>query len=500
MKPDTTLLLIAAAFLGLANAQIKPGPRPVSPATPPAASGIQPSSGGTKPSSGGIQPGSGGIQPGSGGIQPGSGGIQPGGGGIQPGSGGIQPGSGGIQPGSGGIQPGSGGIQPGSGGIQPGSGGIQPGSGGIQPGSGGIQPGSGGIQPGSGGIQPGGGSIQPGGGGIQPGGGGVQPGASTCPNPRKAYNQSPQVTTSISCPASDGKIYETVDGSWYYLQCCTQGSSNALSVGTPQVANMEECLKKCADVANCETVSFEPSTLYCNLLDFGSFSQTSHGSQLYAFPTSPPATKQPTMITRRCATTCPEANGQIYVSPFGETFYMSCGMRHGTPYLNVESVSTLEDCMDHCAGSPSCSSVDFDQNKRVCYLSNNDSPPTIAAPRFAAAHSVGCSGACEGCGKKSCGAQQPKPDPNQCTDNQIVHVANHPFRVQCNRCYVASAVTAVARPEAKTHEQCMQLYLLEADHYVGANWLKNGGCHLMPAGSSVVSHADCTAALVPLWK
>lgn len=66
------------------------------------------------------------------------------------------------------------------------------------------------------------------------------------------------------------------------------------------------------------SVSFEPSTLYCNLLDFGSFSQTSHGSQLHAFPTSPPVTKQPTMTTRRCATTCPEANGQIYVSPFGE--------------------------------------------------------------------------------------------------------------------------------------------------------------------------------------
>ncbi|KAJ5158255.1 uncharacterized protein N7500_007906 [Penicillium coprophilum] len=443
MKPDTAFFLIGAALLGLANAQIKPGPRPASPASP---------------ATGGIKPGSGG--------------------GIQPGSGGIQPGSGG------GIQPGSGG------GIKPGSGSIQPGTGG------GIQPGSGG------GIKPGSGSIQPGtGGGIQPGsGGGTTPGSWTCPNPRKPYNQSPAVTTSISCPASDGSIYETVDGSWYYLQCCTQGSANALSVGTPQVSSMEECLEKCADVANCETVSFEPSTLYCNLLDFGSFSPTPHGSQLHAFPTSPPATKQPTMTTRRCATTCPEGNGQIYVSPFGETFYMSCGMRHGTPYLNVESVSSLEDCMDHCAGSPSCSSVDFDQNKRVCYLSNNDSPPTITAPRFAAAHSVGCSGACEGCGKKSCGAPQPKSDPNQCVDNQIVHVGNHPFRTKCNQCYVGQTALSVSRPEAKTYEQCMQLYLLEANNYVGAHWLKNGGCRLKPAGSAVSDHVNCAAAFVPLWK
>ncbi|KAJ5382454.1 hypothetical protein N7517_000365 [Penicillium concentricum] len=490
MKPDITLYLIGAALLGLANAQIKPGPRPAAPApAAPAPAPAAPAPAAPAPAAPApAAPAPAAPAPATGGIQPGSGGIQPGSGGIQPGSGSIQPGSGGIQPGSGGIQPGSGSIQPGSGGIQPGSGGIQPGSGGIQPGSGGIQPGSGGIQPGSGG-------------GVQPGnGGGTTPGSWVCPNPRKAYNQSPPVTTQISCPASDGSIYETVDGSWYYLQCCTQGSANALSVGTPQVSSMEECLKKCADVANCETVSFEPSTLYCNLLDFGSFSQTSHGSQLHAFPTSPPVTKQPTMTTRRCATTCPEGNGQIYVSPFGETFYMSCGMRHGTPYLNVESVSTLEDCMDHCAGSPSCSSVDFDQNKRVCYLSNNDSPPTITAPRFAAAHSVGCSGACEGCGKKSCGAQQPKPDPTQCVDNQIVNVGNHPFRVKCNQCYVGATAQSVSRPEAKTHEECMQLYLLEANNYIGAHWLKNGGCRLKPAGSAVSDHVDCAAAFVPLWK
>jgi hypothetical protein len=180
---------------------------------------------------------------------------------------------------------------------------------------------------------------------------------------------------------------------------------------------------------------------------------------------------------------------------------MSCGMRHGTPYLNVEKVSTLEDCMDHCAASPSCSSVDFDQNKQVCYLSNNDSPPTLEASRFASAHSVGCSGACEGCGKQKCGTQQqPKPNPNQCVDNQLVHVANHPFRVKCNQCYTGEAATSVYKPEAKTHEECMQLYVLEANNYAGANWLKNGGCILKPVGSTILDHADCTAAFVPLWK
>ncbi|KAJ6100056.1 hypothetical protein N7467_001591 [Penicillium canescens] len=152
----------------------------------------------------------------------------------------------------------------------------------------------------------------------------------------------------------------------------------------------------CTVCLTVSSVSFEPSTLYCNLLDYGFFQTTSHGSQLYAFSTAPPATKQPSMTTGRCSRTCPEANGQIYVSPYAETFHMSYGMRHGTPYLNIESVSTLEDCMDLCGASTSCSSVDFDQTKNTCYLRNNDSPPTYKASRFASTNSVGCSGACEG--------------------------------------------------------------------------------------------------------
>ncbi|KAJ5780056.1 hypothetical protein N7457_005216 [Penicillium paradoxum] len=152
-------------------------------------------------------------------------------------------------------------------------------------------------------------------------------------------------------------------------------------------------------------VSFEPSTLYCNLLDYGYFQPTSYGSQFYAFSTIPPATKQPSITTSRCSMTCPEANGQIYVSLYGisniflssqhrvsrlqdnQTFYMCYRMRHYTPYLNIESVSTLENCIDLCYASASCSSVVFDQTEITCYLSSNDNPPTYKASRFASTHS-----------------------------------------------------------------------------------------------------------------
>ncbi|KAJ5970801.1 uncharacterized protein N7479_000719 [Penicillium vulpinum] len=67
------------------------------------------------------------------------------------------------------------------------------------------------------------------------------------------------------------------------------------------------------------SLSSKPPNLYCNLLDYGSFQTTSHASQPFAFSTAPPATKQPSMTTDSCSTTCPEANGKIYASLYGES-------------------------------------------------------------------------------------------------------------------------------------------------------------------------------------
>lgn len=114
-----------------------------------------------------------------------------------------------------------------------------------------------------------------------------------------------------------------------------------MSVGTPTVSSMEECLDKCSGVGNCMrfvcsrysglvysiyltfySVTFDPTTLYCNLLDWGTFSSNPHGSQLYAFSAPPPATTKPSLTTRRCSTACPAANGQIYVSQYGEVRFL----------------------------------------------------------------------------------------------------------------------------------------------------------------------------------
>lgn len=185
---------------------------------------------------------------------------------------------------------------------------------------------------------------------------------------------------------------------------------------------------------------------------------------------------------------------------------MSCGKRHGTPILNIQNVANLEECMDQCAANSACSSVDFDQGRKICYLSNNDGPPTIDASIFASAHSVGCSGACEGCGKRRGGSvpnQQPA-NPNTCSNhNQVVDVNNYPFRVKCQTCYMSDPSLAALKPEATTWEECMELYILDQDNFASANWY-NGGCILKvassAAGEGLQPSDQCAAAFVPLWK
>lgn len=184
---------------------------------------------------------------------------------------------------------------------------------------------------------------------------------------------------------------------------------------------------------------------------------------------------------------------------------MDCSKRHGTPVLYRDVVSSFEECINACAASLSCSSVDFDQRRGLCYLSINDGEPTLQASNFASAHSVGCSGACEGCGlgcsSGATGTPSQPPNPAQCThDNAIVRAAGREFRVKCQYCHHGN--NGINKPEAQTHEQCMQLCTADPQ-CVGANWLVQGpgsmGCYLMYAPiASLIPNEQCSAAFVPM--
>nr|KMM66552.1 hypothetical protein CPAG_02890 [Coccidioides posadasii RMSCC 3488] len=330
--------------------------------------------------------------------------------------------------------------------------------------------------------------------GSSPSGPGTPPAAGFgCPNPRGQFNPSPQPTTQISCPNSDGSIYEADDGTWYHLQCCVARDPNALSLGAPAASSYDQCLQECSKVDACVAATFNPIENKCQLWDFGTYSAIGQDSQLYAWVTDPPVQVTPKMSSRLCSTTCPEADGQIYVSKYGETFRMDCEKRHGTQYLDRQSVDSFEECIEACGAAPSCSSVDFDQKRNTCYLSIDGGSPTLQARTFASAHSVGCAGACDRCNDK-CSTPAKKPeDPSKCTnDNAIVAASGYAFRVHCNQCLYSTSGPGV--PEAKNHQECMEACVRD-ERCGGANWRITEGCVLRYNPTSGL-HADgeCTAA------
>ncbi|THC87320.1 hypothetical protein EYZ11_013235 [Aspergillus tanneri] len=114
----------------------------------------------------------------------------------------------------------------------------------------------------------------------------------------------------------------------------------------------------------------------------------------FAYAVAPPTVPQTTDLTPRCTTECPGADHRQYTSS-GVVFKMNCGKRHGAEYLGVQDKNSLKDCMDACAELTPCHSVDYHARSKKCYLSNHQGEPTIDAPGFNSAYSLGCDGACD---------------------------------------------------------------------------------------------------------
>jgi len=185
----------------------------------------------------------------------------------------------------------------------------------------------------------------------------------------------------------------------------------------------------CAKTDACNSVQFvahvrsgsEPLH-QCKLSKEGGFSSGVCGAtdmHNYAYLIDPPVVESPDSATILCSTECPFANGQQYTTVVGEAFHIDCGSRHGTKPIYKDRKSSLKDCMDACGKLLPCHSVDYDKYRKVCYYSNHHGEPTVPAPGFDSAHSMGCSGACErsGCGFKS----------KQLDDSQVTPQDTSPF-------------------------------------------------------------------------
>ncbi|KAK6854895.1 pan domain containing protein [Apiospora arundinis] len=137
---------------------------------------------------------------------------------------------------------------------------------------------------------------------------------------------------------NDGKVYQGVDGTWYYIQCCSTRPGLFVSYDVAASANN------------------------CKLYGLGGYSTVHKPGVHHHYATDPPTVAANLFDTKRCSTECPEADGQIFASPTGENFIMSCKKRHGTTYLKQapDRYPSFASCMKACGSVPACLSVDYE--------------------------------------------------------------------------------------------------------------------------------------------
>ncbi|GJD02564.1 PAN domain containing protein [Colletotrichum higginsianum] len=304
-----------------------------------------------------------------------------------------------------------------------------------------------------------------------------------CPKARAAVaNKDPKVMTDLTCPGNDGKIFEGSDGTWFYLQCCTDTDA-AVILDYKTTTSQKECSEECVKDKKCKSFMYiptlAPSTAAqanCRLYANGNFSNSKAEGAHFAFVTDPP-TKEPIISDAKlCSTECPEADGQLFVTPTGQNYQISCKKRHGTSYLKIDRRGSFEACMTACAAMPACHSAEFEPRTKKCFYSNNHNAPAIDAEAFVSAHSLGCSGACSGC-KKGCdrlGADPMPADAAACDADhgKVLAAAGEDFRLQCAHCFYSNGVWTAAG--AKNLAECATACAGDEQCHA-ANWLVAAG-------------------------
>jgi hypothetical protein len=215
--------------------------------------------------------------------------------------------------------------------------------------------------------------------------------------------------TNRSRTIGDGQLYQSPDGATFFMQCCTHGARTTIK--TLVTADFGECMDECSKTDRCSSVKFlanaaswsEPYHT-CTLSEDGGYSTGTCGGDVhsYAFVIDPPAIDSPDSAGVLCSTECPFAHGQLYVSSVGESFHMDCGQRHGTQVMYRDRQPSLKTCIEACGKLLACHSVDYDAHRQTCYYGKHQGEPTIDAPGWASAHSMGSAGACAACSGGRC--------------------------------------------------------------------------------------------------
>ncbi|EGX88990.1 hypothetical protein CCM_09037 [Cordyceps militaris CM01] len=294
-------------------------------------------------------------------------------------------------------------------------------------------------------------------------------------------------------PANNGRTFELL---------CGYANPSLGYQTIPNVNSLRACAEKCALDSKCanaeyhittgdcipsparatlgpfsdlDSVSFETTGVNnCKFYGPGDYSTVHKPGVHHHYATSPPTSAPDHFGSKRCSTACPEADGQIFASPTGENFVMSCKKRHGTTYLKdvPDRYPSFASCMTACGAVPACQSVDYEAKTNNCYFSTNSKSPTIAAKAFMSAHSAGCSGACAGCADDSCkdlekGPLGPRKYGCPANHGKPITVNGVDFQVACQHAINSHPYTQVT---AESYEKCIELCAANAN-CGGVNWI-----------------------------
>lgn len=138
----------------------------------------------------------------------------------------------------------------------------------------------------------------------------------------------------------DGKYYESPTGDFFLVQCCTKPPSPG---GTEiSTTNIRECVDRCAQDEVCrryvvatihifihvnnhlpsvsytKTATDDEAVGLCRLLSGEGFQTQQDPVHHYIHTVDPPHSDVPHALTKLCSSDCPFADGQQYISDYGE--------------------------------------------------------------------------------------------------------------------------------------------------------------------------------------
>jgi hypothetical protein len=240
----------------------------------------------------------------------------------------------------------------------------------------------------------------------------------------------------------DGKLYQTADGATFFIQCCTHGAATVIKSFIAK--DFRECMNECSKTDDCNryvycliVCALTPvltKTKACSmLLTIEPPSRIASASSARMVVSPPPSVVLRTCTVMRSSSILPplrvltlprsralpsvpshtassslrlperyvahDSSANHTPANSSKAFRLDCGKRHGTQVIYRDRQNSFKDCVQACGKLSACHSADYDAKRKICYYSNHHGEPTVNAPGFASAYSMGCAGACSGgCG------------------------------------------------------------------------------------------------------